>query len=72
MSVDMEVIMMNPDILNKDKAYISYTYPCFLVAIRCGKGSTAEDLEGNRYIDFGSGIGTNSLRFYHEGGMSRL
>ena len=59
--------MTSQDIFYKDREYISHTYQRFPVAVRCGHGATAEDFEGNSYIDFGSGIGTNSLRGCNEG-----
>lgn len=63
----MEVIITDQDIFHKDTEYIAHTYQRFPVAVRCGHGATAEDFEGNSYIDFGSGIGTNSLGFCNEG-----
>ena len=54
----MEVVMTNQDIFNRDKEYIFHTYQRFPVAVRCGQWATAEDNEGNNYIDFESGIGT--------------
>lgn len=59
--------MTSQNIFHKDMEYISHTYQRFPVAVRCGHGATAEDFEGNSYIDFGSGIGTNSLGFCNEG-----
>lgn len=59
--------MTGQDIFHKDTEYIAHTYQRFPVAVRCGHGATAEDFEGNSYIDFGSGIGTNSLGFCNEG-----
>lgn len=39
----------------------------FLLQSGGGHGAAAEDFEMNSYIDFGSGIGTNSLGFCSEG-----
>lgn len=39
------------------------TYGRFPVALESGHGSTATDVQGQSYIDFGSGIGVNSLGF---------
>lgn len=39
------------------------TYGRFPVALESGHGSTATDTQGKAYIDFGSGIGVNSLGF---------
>lgn len=43
------------------------TYAHFPVSIEKGKGSTFTDSEGNEVIDFGSGIGVNSLGYNNEG-----
>lgn len=43
------------------------TYGRFSVALEQGKGVVATDVEGNSYIDFGSGIGVNSLGYCDEG-----
>lgn len=58
--------MENRDIFEKDSKYIAHTYGRFPVAIKSGHGAQAEDYEGKQYIDFGSGIGTNSLGFCNE------
>ena len=42
------------------------TYARFSVALVSGKGATAEDADGKSYIDFGSGIGVNSLGYADE------
>ncbi|MGF0034275.1 acetylornithine transaminase [Bariatricus sp. SGI.154] len=64
--------MTDQDIFHKDTEYIAHTYQRFPVAVRCGHGATAEDFEGNSYIDFGSGIGTNSLGFCNEGWVAAV
>lgn len=56
----------NSDIFEKDKQYIVHTYNRFSAAIKSGHGAQAEDYEGKQYIDFGSGIGTNSLGFCND------
>ena len=43
------------------------TYARFPVAIESGYGAVARDTDGKEYIDFGSGIGVNSLGFAHAG-----
>jgi len=43
------------------------TYGRFPVSLESGKGATAYDVEGRAYIDFGSGIGVNSLGYCDEG-----
>ena len=44
-----------------DNEYIAHSYGRFDVCLTKGKGSTLYDEQGKKYIDFGSGIGTNSL-----------
>jgi len=56
----------NSDIFEKDREYIVHTYHRFPIAVKNGHGAQAEDFEGKRYIDFGSGIGTNSLGFCND------
>lgn len=58
--------MTNCEIMSGDSAYISHTYNRFSVAIESGHGAVATDFDGKKYIDFGSGIGTNSLGFCNE------
>ena len=43
------------------------TYAHFPVSIEKGSGATFIDSEGNEVIDFGSGIGVNSLGYHNEG-----
>lgn len=57
----MVIIMQNSDVFEKDRKYIAHIYHRFPAAIKNGHGAQAEDYEGKKYIDFGSGIGTNSL-----------
>lgn len=59
-------IMENSDVFEKDRKYIAHTYNRFPAAIKNGYGAQAEDYEGKKYIDFGSGIGTNSLGFCND------
>lgn len=42
-----------------DKAYVANTYARFDAIIKSGKGSVLYGENGEEYIDFGSGIGTN-------------
>lgn len=49
-----------------DNKYIAHTYKRFPVTLSSGKGATAVDVEGKEYIDFGSGIGVNSLGYCNE------
>lgn len=43
--------------------YVMPTYGRLDLVLEAGKERTAEDENGKKYIDFGSGIGTNSLGF---------
>ena len=45
--------------LNDDSAMA--TYGRYDVVLADGKGAVAHDVNGKSYIDFGSGIGVNSL-----------
>lgn len=58
--------MEKNNVFEKDQKYIAHTYHRFSVAVKSGNGAQAEDFEGKRYIDFGSGIGTNSLGFCND------
>lgn len=58
--------MQNSDIFIKDSTYIAHTYNRFPVAVESGHGAVATDFDGKKYIDFGSGIGTNSLGFCND------
>ena len=53
------------DIKQLEAENIMQTYARFPVAIESGIGAVAKDIEGKEYIDFGSGIGVNSLGFAH-------
>ncbi len=49
------------EIKKQDNSFIANTYSRFDVAFVSGKNARFFDESGNDYIDFGSGIGTNSL-----------
>lgn len=49
------------DIFANDQEYILNTYKRFHVALKSGKGATFKDINEKEYIDFSSGIGTNSF-----------
>ena len=51
----------------KDLKYIMHTYGRYDVALAKGKGATAYDEDGKKYIDVSSGIGVNSLGYCDEG-----
>lgn len=52
--------------IEKFNEHVMGTYGRYDVVFEKGKGHIAEDENGKRYIDFGSGIGTNSLGFCDE------
>lgn len=58
--------MMFETIKAQDKQYIMNTYGRFDVAIQSGKGASCRDFDGKSYIDFGSGIGVNSLGYAND------
>ena len=51
---------------NTDK-FVDETYGRFDVLIESGKGAVCTDESGKEYIDFGSGIGVNSLGYCNDG-----
>ena len=53
-------------IKDDEKEYMMNTYGRFNVSIESGKGATAVDQNGKKYIDFTSGIGVNSLGYCDE------
>jgi acetylornithine/N-succinyldiaminopimelate aminotransferase len=55
--------MIFDEVQNQLEENIMPTYSRFDVALVSGKGATAKDCEGREYIDFGSGIGVNSLGY---------
>ncbi|MBQ3969163.1 MAG: aspartate aminotransferase family protein [Clostridia bacterium] len=55
--------MTNSEYAALDSKYIANTYKRFPVTLEKGKGAVARDVEGKEYVDFGSGIGVNSLGY---------
>lgn len=51
----------------KDLKYIMHTYGRYDVTLKSGKGVTAYDEDGKKYIDVSSGIGVNSLGYCDDG-----
>ena len=51
----------------KDLKYIMHTYGRYDVTLKSGKGVTAYDDDGKKYIDVSSGIGVNSLGYCDDG-----
>lgn len=56
----------------KDLRYIMHTYGRYDVALKSGKGVTAFDEDGKRYIDVSSGIGVNSLGYCDDGWVKAI
>ena len=56
----------------KDLKYIMHTYGRYDVALKSGKGVTAFDENGKRYIDVSSGIGVNSLGYCDDGWVKAI
>jgi acetylornithine/N-succinyldiaminopimelate aminotransferase len=52
-------------IANLEKQYLLQTYNRYPIAFSRGKGVFLYDLEGNRYLDFVSGLGVNALGHAH-------
>lgn len=55
----------------KDSQYIMHTYGRYNVALKSGKGATAYDEDGKKYVDVASGIGVNSLGWCEDGWDNR-
>ncbi len=55
------------DTKSLDKKYIMNTYGRYDVALKSGKGCTAYDEDGKKYLDVSSGIGVNSLGYCDDG-----
>lgn len=55
--------MQLQEVQSWEKEYLMPTYNRFPVAIASGSGAKAVDTEGKESIDFGSGIGVNSLGY---------
>lgn len=53
--------------IEKFDSNIMHTYGRYPLVMEKGKGRDAVDEDGKEYIDFGSGIGTNSLGYCNEG-----
>lgn len=57
------MVHMNSNIIEKFNEHVMPTYGRYSVSMDCGHGRGCKDDDGKYYIDFGSGIGTNSLGF---------
>ncbi len=60
-----EVLSAFEEITNLERTYLVQNYARYPLALHRGKGSYVYDLKGNRYLDFISGIGVNSLGYAH-------
>ncbi len=54
------------DIIKQFNENVMSTYGRYDVVVKNGKNHLAEDENGKKYIDFGSGIGTNSLGYCND------
>ena len=59
--------MTSEEIKQLDESSFMPTYGRFEAVLVSGKNATGVDCEGKEYIDFGSGIGVNSLGWADEG-----
>lgn len=59
-------------IIKKDGEFIMHTYNRFGVVLDKGKNATVYDDSGNEIIDFGSGIGVNTLGYCNEGWINAV
>lgn len=55
------------EVSKNDQNYVMNTYGRFPVVLESGKGATAAGCDGKTYLDFGSGIGVNSLGYCNDG-----
>lgn len=55
--------MNSSDIIKKYNSAVMNSYGRHNLALENGSGAESTDADGKRYIDFGSGIGTNSLGY---------
>jgi predicted acetylornithine/succinylornithine family transaminase len=58
---------MSTDLFQKEKEYFIPTYKRIPIDISHGEGVNVFDKEGNRYLDFFSGLGVNALGYAHPG-----
>lgn len=68
----MAISMVLDTIKNKADNSLMPTYAHFPVSVEKGNGATFQDSEGNEVIDFGSGIGVNSLGYNNEGWINAV
>ena len=63
---------MNMNTKEKDLKFIMHTYGRYDVTLKSGKGVTAYDEDGKKYIDVSSGIGVNSLGYCDDGWVNAV
>ena len=51
------------DTIEQFDSHVMQTYDRLPLVMESGSGRTCTDEDGKRYLDFGSGIGTNSLGY---------
>ena len=56
-------IMDSEKVIKRDNEYVLHTYARNPIALEKGHGLYAEGPEGQKYLDFTSGIGVNSLGY---------
>lgn len=65
-SVSPEIAAPNLEsIANRERQFLLQTYSRYPVVLSRGKGVFLFDIEGNRYLDFVSGLGVNALGHAH-------
>ena len=64
--------MLSEEIKKLDEESFMPTYGRFDAVLCSGKNATGHDCEGKEYIDFGSGIGVNSLGWADEGWVAAV
>lgn len=60
------------EIKNQHDEALMPTYGRFQVALETGHGAIAVDVDGNEYVDFGSGIGVNALGYCEPGWVAAV
>lgn len=65
-TAEPEVTASLEQIMNLERKYLLQNYARYPLALHRGKGCYVYDLDGNRYLDFISGIGVNSLGHAHQ------
>ena len=59
--------MNSKELIQLHDQYVMSTYGRYPVALESGRGAVAVDMDGKEYVDFGSGIGANSLGYCDAG-----